>query len=91
MIKIDNSTLFFGQDLGDKKDEFISKVDVNYALAFDVKIEPKHEVDEFLVEFNDGTNCAGIAIIEDGLAQVIYIAGFGSDKDDFNVKKKMGI
>ncbi len=83
-MNISKDTLFFGEQLSIKKGEFAHKVSGRQWKSETVWINPERgdETINFIVSFDDMTECAGTAIIEKGWAKAVYIAGF-SDAGEF--------
>lgn len=77
-MNINNNTHFFGEDLKGKKAEFINHINTEKYCKDIIlwqNVESQHWAFNFIVSFDDGTECAGTAIVEAGWIKTIYITG----------------
>lgn len=79
-MNISENTQFYGVGLGKKQKEFAHNCNTNKYSETKTNwqnIDKQHWSDSFIVRFEDGSECAGTAIVENGWALAVYISAIG--------------
>lgn len=76
MGAVGDRTLFLGEIVRDKFYEFTSNLNNKMKTRSKILFEsPEHSCNKFILQFDDGTECGGIAVEENGLLKSVYIYG----------------